>query len=144
MAREQDREASVIVTLKGGGELTAGKLDFLRYDTEYCVLVVGTGRDQVVFRTDEISGWRYSTRRITTGAEEAETYGAPTARLLGGRIVLSGLRAGSECRLLTSAGALVAGIKADGDGRAEMATQSLPSGVYLLSADGITFKFMVK
>ena len=131
-------EARVVIRQKSGGETV------LQLDTNPVItfsgedMVVTTSLTSISFPLADVDS--YTASDGTTGIRPVVS--AP--RFADGRIIFSGLAAGSVVSVYTPDGRLISRQRADGSGRADISLASLPKGIYVVRAQDNSIKITNK
>lgn len=137
MAQEDMTQALTVYTDNGEVVFLFRDKPEMTFDGEDALLSTTKG-ESVRFPMAEIKNIVFGTVNSVKGVDATGV----TVSLEGDLLAVSGLEAGAQVKVFTTAGAAVAGASASADGRVEIQLGHLSAGVYVASIPGHTFKFI--
>lgn len=127
--------------LHNGAAIQTGALSHLQLHSD-TILRIGNGEKAIEFPISQIEGWSYElTDTLTVGKPAVETSGAVAFRVENGGITVSGLRP-NDGLYLTSPQGTCSVLNHNNDAYF-LSTSSMPKGIYILTAAGRSFKFII-
>lgn len=134
-------EDAVVVNMTDGSKKYIRLADDPRMSVGDTVLSIVSSASEIELRRNDVRGWTFGEYDFEAGVASTEVTG-PSAFTSGRSIALGGLAPGSEARLFDTEGRLVGISKASSDGSAVIHAPA--PGTYIVAADGITFKTIIR
>ena len=107
------------------------------------LISLGDRLDVATYPMEDIKNITFESKPYVGGVEEvAQPNDQLTVRISDTEVAIAGLSAGDIVYTYSSAGALVASVKADSEGNAVICTDGLTQGVYAVALPGHSFKFI--
>ena len=135
-----DSQNTLVVTLKNGAETAFFLKDQPNVTFEGTNLKVVSQKETVTFTLSDVLRFTY-VKKDPSGIDE--TVVDPTeVSFEGGVLVISQLKQGASVDIYSLDGKLVRQLKAHHSGTYRLGLSELPTGLYLVKADNITYKIM--
>lgn len=135
-------EDAVVVEMTDGAKKYIRMADSPRvYVTDTNIKVTSTGSD-IELPRKEVRAWTFGEYDFDAADIGLTSTDSPTAVTAGRTVTLGGLAPGSEGRLYDADGRLVDYASASSEGTMTLTTPA--SGAYVVKADGITFKSIIR
>ncbi len=135
-----DSQNTLVVKLKNGAETTFFLKDKPNVTFEGTDLKVVSNKETVTFALSDVLRFTY-VKKDASGIDE--TVVDPTeVSFEGGVLVISQLKQGASVDIYSLDGKLVRQLKAYRSGTYRLSLSELPTGLYLVKADNITYKIM--
>lgn len=135
-----DSQNTLVVKLKNGAETTFFLKDKPNVTFEGTDLKVVSNKETVTFALSDVLRFTY-VKKDASGIDE--TVVDPTeVSYDGGVLVISQLKRGASVDIYSLDGKLVRQLKAYRSGTYRLSLSELPTGLYLVKADNITYKIM--
>ena len=135
-----DSQNTLVVTLKNSAETTFFLKDKPNVTFEGTDLKVVSDKETVTFALSDVLRFTY-VKKDPSGIDETVT--DPTeVSYEGGVLVISQLKQGATVDVYSPDGKQVRQLKANHSGTYRLSLSELPTGLYLVKADNITYKIM--
>jgi hypothetical protein len=134
-------ENQVLLTLSGGKSVTFSFSEAPKVTYAGSTVTVTTSDDAVEYAISDIKKLSFGSSE-TVGVEDAPAaVKAGDIAYANGVFQFSGFGAGERVYLYTIGGVLRGSYAIPGSGALEVSTSSLPAGIYVVTINGITYKF---